>query len=51
MSEEEPKLPSLIEMAKNFSKDFAKYVASGAPNVSKKDYEEGKIEHPCESVS
>ena len=40
MSEEEPKLPSLIEMAKNFSKDFAKYVASGAPNVSKKDYEE-----------
>lgn len=34
------KLPSLITMAKNFSKDLAKYVAAGAPNVSEKDYED-----------
>ena len=34
------KLPGLVEMAKNFSKDLAKYIAAGASNVSEKDYEE-----------
>jgi hypothetical protein len=33
------KPPSVWQMAKNFSKEVAKYVAEGAPNVSQEDYE------------
>ena len=33
------KPPSMWQMAKNFSKELAKYVAEGAPNVSQEDYE------------
>jgi len=32
------KLPSIWQMTKNFSRDVAKYIAEGAPNVSPKDY-------------
>ena len=35
---EEPKPPSIFQMAKNFSKDLAKYIKEGAPNVSNKVY-------------
>mgnify|MGYP003135027804 CR=1 FL=1 len=33
-----PKPPSIFQMAKNFSKDLAKYIKEGAPNVSNKVY-------------
>ena len=34
------KLPSFLQMAKNFSKDIIKYVSAGSPVVNKEDYEE-----------
>ena len=34
----ENKTPGIWAMAKSFSKDLAKYVAEGAPNVSEADY-------------
>tara|TARA_R100000030_G_scaffold4717_1_gene3264 strand:+ start:1366 stop:1671 length:306 start_codon:yes stop_codon:yes gene_type:complete len=34
----ENKTPGIWAMAKSFSKDLAKYVAEGAPNVSETDY-------------
>ena len=33
-----PKLPSLWQMTKNFTKDLTKYIAEGAPNVSPDEY-------------
>ena len=33
------KPPSFFQMAKSFTKDLAKYVKEGAPNVTPKDYE------------
>lgn len=38
MSKKEPKPPSIFTMAKNFSKELAKYIKEGAPNVSNKVY-------------
>ena len=35
-----PKPPSFLEMAKTFSKELTTYIANGAPNVTKEDYEE-----------
>ena len=35
-----PKLPGLLDMAKTFSKELAKYIAAGSPNVSQEEYEE-----------
>ena len=36
--QEEPKTPSIFQMAKNFSKELAKYIKEGAPNVSNSVY-------------
>ena len=33
-----PNLPSFFTMAKNFSKDLAKYIKEGAPNVTSRSY-------------
>ena len=38
MSKDE--MPSLWQMTKSFSKDLAKYISEGAPNVSEEDYAE-----------
>tara|TARA_R100001594_G_scaffold148003_1_gene202167 strand:- start:2543 stop:2806 length:264 start_codon:yes stop_codon:yes gene_type:complete len=34
------KLPSILEMIKNFSRDLAVYIANGSPNVTEEDYKE-----------
>ena len=34
-----PKPPSFLEMANTFSKELTTYIANGAPNVTKEDYE------------
>jgi len=37
-SKEEPELPSLFKMIRNFSKEMVKYVKEGSPNVTVEDY-------------
>ena len=37
-SKEEPELPSLFKMIRNFSKEMVKYIKEGTPNVTMKDY-------------
>ncbi len=45
------KLPSIWDMTKSFSKDLAKYVAEGAPNVSNQDYIERLSDcNSCEHI-
>ena len=37
-NKEEPEVPSIFKMIRNFSKDMVKYIKEGAPNVSTNDY-------------
>jgi|TARA_R110000787_G_scaffold71150_1_gene158374 hypothetical protein len=37
---EDQKMPSILEMVKNFSRDLATYIAKGSPNVTEEDYKE-----------
>ena len=38
MSKNEQKPPSILGMVKSFTKDLARYIKEGAPNVSPEDY-------------
>tara|TARA_R110000787_G_scaffold151627_4_gene265394 strand:- start:353 stop:679 length:327 start_codon:yes stop_codon:yes gene_type:complete len=40
VSKQDPNTPSIFKMIKSFSRDLAKYIKEGAPNVSPIDYAE-----------